>query len=379
MGAEPDLTADSYTVQPLKPPVYMRAVVPGLDYERVLFVGHGQSAIAWYRCFLPAIFLGCDWIGLAGEPPKLVFLTGQVKGQTRMADFRDYDTIVLQQPRGTKWLRLIRELQRAGKRIIYEVDDYVHGIRKLPRHDYADMFTKDGLAQMELCMRACDGIVTSTEFIAKRYRAFNKRLYVCENGIDMTRYALTRPPRATVNIGWAGGTGHEQSVGEWLIAVGRVMSRHQDVMFVSIGQDFAASLRPYFPDRTLSVPFTLVDCYPAAMTMFDIAIAPAGRDNFFRGKSDLRWLEAGALGIPTVADPDIYHHIDHGTTGLHARSASEAEEQLELLVDDAELRTAIGTAAWGEVKTSRDMPVAVGAWAELLLEVSITSCDASRS
>ena len=39
------------------------------------------------------------------------------------------------------------------------------------------------------------------------------------------------------------------------------------------------------------------DVYPATrMTLMDIALAPAGKSNFFRGKSDLRWLEAERAG-----------------------------------------------------------------------------------
>ena len=56
------------------------------------------------------------------------------------------------------------------------------------------------------------------------------------------------------------------------------------------------------------------------MTLFDIAIAPSAENNLFRGKSDLRWLEASALGIPLVAHPDVYPEIEDGVTGVHART-----------------------------------------------------------
>ena len=72
------------------------------------------------------------------------------------------------------------------------------------------------------------------------------------------------------------------------------------------------------------------------MTLFDISFAPSAENNQFRGKSDLRWLEASALGIPLVAHPDVYPEIEDGVTGVHARTPDEVEAALLRLVDDAE-------------------------------------------
>ena len=72
------------------------------------------------------------------------------------------------------------------------------------------------------------------------------------------------------------------------------------------------------------------------MTLFDVAIAPSAENNQFRGKSDLRWLEASALGIPLVAHPDVYPDIEDGVTGVHASTPDEVEAALLRLIDDAE-------------------------------------------
>lgn len=341
--------------------------------ERVLFIGAGQSAVAWYRCYLPAITLGHDWIGVAGEPPKLHYVTGLVQRETKMPRFEDYDVIVVQQPRGTGWLKLIRDLQSMGIRVLYEIDDYVHGIRSMDDHDYADYFDRDGLREMELCMRVCDALICSTEFLARRYRKFNRRTYVCPNGVDMTRYALTRPPRPTVNLGWAGATGHGRAVVAWMGSVARVLVEHDNTCFVSMGLDFATPLSKLVPEsRLIAIPFTMLECYPAAMTMIDVAIAPAGKGNFFRGKSDLRWVEAGALGIPVVADPTVYPDIEHGVNGFHASSPQEAGALLAELVADKELRTRVGAQAREDVRRDRDVRVTAGAWTGAFADIRTT-------
>jgi hypothetical protein len=66
--------------------------------------------------------------------------------------------------------------------------------------------------------------------------------------------------------------------------------------------------------------------------------------NVLRGKPDQRFLTAGALGKPIVADPWIYPDVRDGKTGLLAVTAGEAETALERLVTDQQLRTILARA-----------------------------------
>jgi glycosyltransferase involved in cell wall biosynthesis len=220
-------------------------------------------------------------------------------------------------------------------------------------------------------MRVADGVICSTEWLAERYKAVNPNTYVCRNGLDVKRYALTLPRREHVTIGWAGATGHANSMRPWVDQVAAVLRERPQACFVSIGQKFADSLVPEFgPERALSVPWAPFDTYPAAMTLMDIALAPARQDNFYRGKSDLRWLEAGALGIPLVADPVVYPEIEVGVTGFHAASPVEVREQLLRLVDDRALRERVGAAAKAHVLEHRNARVAAESWATVLRDVA---------
>lgn len=333
-----------------------------LEPDDILMVGLGATAVCYYRILLPAQQLGCDYVGLAGEPPKANYATGLVGGKTQMPDFTAYKLVVLQQPRGRRWLEIIRALQARGTVVVYEVDDYLHSIKHRDDHAFQRSFSNHDLSEYELCMKACDGMICSTEFLARAYRHFNKRVYVCENGIDPGRYRLTRPQRPTCNIGWSGATGHARSVQPWLQATGEVMELREKTCFVSIGQPFADALRPYFGARAITVPFCAIEQYPAAMTMIDVALAPAGNHGFHRAKSDLRWLEAGALGIPIIANPDTYPHIVHGVTGFHARDARSMKRLLLTLVDDEGLRTALGESARDYVLANRTMEKVVDQW-----------------
>lgn len=304
---------------------------------KVLFSGLGTTRVAWYRCVLPAMYTQKDWAGVANDPPQLAFMSGFVDGATKMPEYESYDIVVLQQPRGQKWFTYINELKARGITVLYEIDDYVHGIRKLPHHDFANYFKKADITKMELCMRACDGLIVSTDYLAQRYRSFNRNVWVCENGLDLVRYAYSRPQRPSVNgvdvvtLLWAGATGHGRSAAPWINEVKTIMAEFEHVNFLSIGQDFTGPLSE-FGSRARALPFAALDTYPAAMAGGDISLAPLGQTAWHRAKSDLRAMESAALGITIVADRHYENSVVDRETGYIVDSATEARERIEHLI-----------------------------------------------
>lgn len=344
-----------------------------VDPKNVCFVGLGTTAVCYYRVMLPAKALGADWCGVYGGPEKLGWATGLVaKGtdgqpESRLPSLNEYEIVVLQQPAENGWVPAIKALQAQGVKVVYEVDDYLHGIKHQKDHGFKDKFGQEYLGRAELAMKAADAIFCSTDFIAENYRHRNRNVFVCPNGIDMNRYELTRPRRDTVNIGWAGATGHAEVLIPWLQQVAALMRMREDTCFVSIGQPFAEVFKQHFgEERAITIPFAAIEQYPAAMTMMDIALAPAGSGGWWRGKSDLRWLEAGALGIPIIAHPQNYPNIQDGVTGLHASNEMEMVEKLMLLLDNDDLRTAVGRNAQEVIRETRSFPKQAQEWQKAL-------------
>jgi glycosyltransferase involved in cell wall biosynthesis len=340
------------------------------DLPRTLFVGISNGAVNWYRCALPATAIGCDWIGVGSEPPDPELRTGVVSRDFTWADTASYDVIIVQQVAGRMWLEQIRAWQAAGIKVLYEIDDWLHGVRNVEAHAHAARFDRATVQTYELCMRAADGVICSTDWLARRYRSVNPRTWTCRNGIDLRRYEFTRPARDHVGIGWAGGTGHTASAKPWVQVVGHVMRERPDTHFISIGQPFAHWLQPEFGPRTLAIPFTALEVYPAAMTHFDVSLAPAGKGDYFKGKSDLRWLEAAAMSLPCIADPNVYPEIEHGVTGFHATTPAEMGELLRELIADPDLRARVGRQAHEYVAEHRTAQVASRSWAAVLREVA---------
>jgi glycosyltransferase involved in cell wall biosynthesis len=342
-----------------------------VDPKRVCFVGQSSTAVCYYRIMLPAMAIGADWCGVVGYPPRHQFVTGGVKGESQLPDLLDYDIVVVQQPQGDSWELTIKAMQAAGVKVVFEIDDYVHGIGDNKDHEHKKSYDKRALYLYERCMEACDALFCSTEYIARRYKKFNDKVYVCRNGIDLARYKLGKPRLSSTTIGWAGSTGHMGMMMPWLNQIGGIMQQKPEVNFMSIGMPFATALHEQFgEDRALALPWMAIEQYPAAMTTFDIALAPGGNGSWFKGKSDLRWLEASALGIPVIGRGSIYPEIQDGVTGFTAVGPMEMVEPLMALIGDADLRAKIGTAAKAHVIEHRRMEVAAEAWKEALDDVA---------
>jgi glycosyltransferase involved in cell wall biosynthesis len=338
---------------------------------RALFVGRGESGVCWYRCALPALALDADWLGVVGEPGALRRVTGGFGVALDEDAWTGYDAVVLQLVHGERWLDRIAELQGAGVTVLYEIDDDLGGVAAEPGHEFARAFGPERLRAYEAAMRACDGLICSTDAVADRYAELNEHRFVCPNGIDLPRYPFPLPQRETVTIGWAGGTGHERAVRPWLPEIAAVLAARPHARLRTVGQPFGRELAARFgAERASAVPFAGIDTYPAAMAAFDIALAPAAPSAFFAAKSDLRFLEAAALGLPVVADPAVYPTVVHGETGLHARTPDEAREHMLRLVDDPDLRRRLGDAARAYVERERAMPVAARQWEAALLKIA---------
>lgn len=340
-----------------------------LEPSRVIFIGVGATPICYYRCALPAYAMGADWVGVHGDPPDLIIDTGVVKGKTQRPTLLggDYDVMVLQEVYGEGWLKLIADAQAQGIKVIYEINDYLHGIPNLEDHDFAKFYDSKRLSEIEQCMEAADALTVTTKYLKTKYRRFAKRIYLVPNGIDPNRYNLELPDRGdSVNIGWAGATGHMQALEPWLVSIAHLMDTIDTTNFVSIGQPIATLFEPRFGNRAISVPWAAIEQYPAAMTLLDIAIAPAANTKFHRGKSDLRWLEAGALGIPAVVNPVLYPEMQHGVTGFAALNQDQVLEYLMILTADAQLRREVGAAARTHVREHRTIEAMLPKWQRAL-------------
>lgn len=188
---------------------------------------------------------------------------------------------------------------------IFVLDDVISAID--PSSPFFKNFSPDTRSSLSYALTRCDRMVVSTEFLAEHYRNFIKDIRVVPNRLEMGKWLTLVPQTRSgtkVRIGWAGGTTHQRD----LMLLKEVIEQTRDeadwVFFGMCPPEIAPLLKE-------SHPFIPYADYPAFLANLglDLAVAPLADTLFNRGKSNLRLLELGILGLSVVCtDIDPYRN-----------------------------------------------------------------------
>ena len=114
------------------------------------------------------------------------------------------------------------------------------------------------------------------------------------------------------------------------------------------------------------------ETYMALLGQSEVSLMPLADTPFNRAKSDLKFIEAGACRVASVASNVMYSDsVEDGRTGLLFRDADELRDRLLRLVAMPELARALGDAARHYVAGERMLAYQVGqriAWYRSLWE-----------
>lgn len=314
-----------------------------LRTDDILFVGWGGAdGVTHFRSVLPARMLDADLL-VIGNDGKIVINDAS----------KSMHQVIIVQNCWHEWqLKHIQNMKRKGAKVIANVDDWIKAISKMDgKHAFSQHFAKSKvIGNHYRFMRECDGVLVSTPWLERRIKQFNDNVEVARNLIDLSRFDVPAIERdAGTIIGWSGGTGHLGALNKVANAVMRVMDDRPDVQFVTLGENVRKFLTRH-TDRIHTIDWQDLHTYPRDMVVMDIGIAPTEDNDFYRAKSQLRFYEAGAAGIPLVASPH-YDEIEHGVTGLISETEDEWYANLMHLVDNPRVRATVATNAQNYVRT----------------------------
>lgn len=165
----------------------------------------------------------------------------------------------------------------------------------------------DSRTRLKYALEHCDRLVVSTDYLAESYRNLIADIRVVPNLIPgETWLSLPKLKRTSVRprIGWAGGTTHQGDLVLLKEVIEATRTEADWIFFGMCPEDIKPLLAEYHPLVKLSE-------YPAYLAglNLDIAVAPLAETPFNRGKSNLRLLEYGILGLPVVCtDIDPYRN-----------------------------------------------------------------------
>lgn len=271
-------------------------------------------------------------------------------------------------------MRAILHANSMNLQTFYEIDDLIFAAEHYPDPyesfenqisvtEYAGL--QFGVPLFRYAMAMCKGSIASTPTLAEQMKAITATQsgIVIRNGLDERNDPAivmgANPVRRTdgrVRIFYGSGTKAHNADFNRLVgpALLDLMRRYPHVDLVIAGHLKVMSEIAVMEDRILFYPFTPdIITYWSILASCDINLAVLEKGIVADCKSEIKWLEAAILQIPSVVSgTKTYREIlDDGEDGFIADTPEEWHATLERLIGNPKLRAAVGARARAKALT----------------------------
>ena len=278
-------------------------------------------------------------------------------------------------------LRAILHANSMGLDTYYEVDDLIFDSSCYPdpfpsfegqvsTTEYAGL--QFGVPLFRYAMSMCKGSIASTPALAERMQAVTATdaNIVIRNGLDERNDAVVmmgahpiRNASGRVRIFYGSGTKAHNADFNRLVAPALLdlMQRYPHVDLVIVGH---LKLKPELSalgDRIITYSFISdVTAYWSVLASCEINLAVLEPGIVADCKSEIKWLEAAVLQIPSIVSGTRTYRevIENGADGFIVNSPTEWHAALEKLIASPELRAEVGAKARQKALRAYDLEVA---------------------
>ncbi|MFW2439057.1 MAG: glycosyltransferase family 4 protein [Arenicellales bacterium] len=243
------------------------------------------------------------------------------------------------------------------------------------RNNNLDMYR--GYQEM---MQRCDVVLVSTNYLKERAERFHSDVRLVKNGLskwfekkaDIVIAHQHINDNRKVTIAYLSGSKHHdidfKIVEEVLL---KLLDEVPQAHLLIVGKINYSDLFHNYGDRFHYIPFMKYEEYWRVFEDIDINIAPLNMDDaFVQARSEIKYMEAGVFGVPTIASPTQTYceAIDNEVTGLLVKNDGWYNALQSLLLD-GEKRTRLGEAARADVLENYSHDVRALQWDNMISEI----------
>lgn len=290
----------------------------------------------------------------------------------------------------------IRKAQKLGKKFIYDTDDLIFNLdklqtlEKLPKSQYD--FMKKEFTRAQQMLKNCDYSFGSTNKLTEELEKISgKKSFLvpnvaneevqktCEKLLEKTDVGQSQglPLSNSIIIGYSSGTRtHDDDFLGIAKPLQKTLENLPETKLAIIGHlNLPENLERFFqenPTRIVRHGHTKYENMLKIMSGWDVNLAPLENLEFNEAKSCIKFLEAGILGVPTVAQDmgDFSENIISGKNSLLCKSSEDWQNSLEKLMVDKEFREKLGNEAREFVLRKKTTKVQQKNLAKILAEIS---------
>lgn len=225
--------------------------------------------------------------------------------------------------------QVVQVARNFGTRILFDIDDFVFDAAMVPTviatldQVGADAAATESLynfwfasfARMRRAMELTDGVIVTNEYLAERVReVVGLETHVVPNYLGTEQLELAdalvavkaeaKRTRA-FHLGYFSGTPtHNRDFAVAAPAIARILRRRPEVKLRIVGD---LSTEGWFPEDLRSrievLPRTNFLTLQRLIAEVELNIAPLQNNAFTNSKSELKYFDAGVVGVPTLASP----------------------------------------------------------------------------
>ena len=273
--------------------------------------------------------------------------------------------IIYRSPISPELLRLCHLAKEYGKPVFFDIDDlvfdtvytdqlsYTQGLDPVEKGNY-----DAGVRNYGYMLENCDGAITSTNQLQEELKKYQSKVLLNRNLasdelISISSQFIKDYSQVSdiVKIGYfSGSISHNENFELIKPAIKQLLTKYSNVQLHIVGiLDIPKDMKP-FENQIVTHDYVDWDKLPALISEVDINLAPLVDSIFNRAKSEIKWIEAALVKVPTVASKigafsDV---VIDGETGLLATD-DQWFDKLEALVLSPDLRQKLAESAYREV------------------------------
>ena len=273
--------------------------------------------------------------------------------------------IIYRSPISPELLRLCHLAKEYGKPVFFDIDDlvfdtvytdqlsYTQGLDPVEKGNY-----DAGVRNYGYMLENCDGAITSTNQLQEELKKYQSKVLLNRNLASDDLIAVSSQyikdysqTSDIVKIGYfSGSISHNENFELIKPAIKQLLKKYSNVQLHIVGiLDIPKDMKP-FENQIVTHDYVDWDKLPALISEVDINLAPLVDSIFNRAKSEIKWIEAALVKVPTVASKigafsDV---VIDGETGLLATD-DQWFDKLEALVLSSELRQNLAESAYRAV------------------------------
>ena len=270
--------------------------------------------------------------------------------------------IIYRSPISPELLRLCHLAKDYGKPIFFDIDDLVFDTlytdqlsytKGLPHHEKENYDAN--VRNYGYMLENCDGAITSTNQLQEELKKYQSKVLLNRNLASDDLIAISSQhikdysqPSDIVKIGYfSGSISHNENFELIKPAIKQLLKKYSNVQLHIVGiLDIPKDMKP-FENQIVTHNYVDWDKLPALISEVDINLAPLVDSIFNRAKSEIKWIEAALVKVPTVASKigAFSDMVIDGETGLLATD-DQWFDKLEALVLAPESRQKLAESAY---------------------------------